>query len=114
MEDHDIGKAYSDAQPDCSVDAPNDLPNVTEHTFAATLLKLEHFTHLPSTAINYFLLELHYLPSSLSSFHTDGILVDIFQKHKLQVDRAIIEEITTSLCTGNPINKVIEKGGTVL
>ena len=49
--DDEIGEAYSDAQPDCSVYAPNDLPNVIEQTFAAALLKLEHVTHVPSTAI---------------------------------------------------------------
>lgn len=62
----DIDEAYSDAQPDCSVGAPKDLPNIIEHTFAAALLKLEHFTHVPSTAIDDFLLELHLLTSSLS------------------------------------------------
>lgn len=80
MEDDDIGKAYSDAQPDCSVDAPNDLPNVTEYTSAAAFLKLGPFTHLPSIAINdfFFLLELHHLTSCPSGSHTDDIWVDIF------------------------------------
>lgn len=50
----DIGEVYLDAQPDSSIDAPKDLPNVIEHTFAAALLKLEHFTHVPSTAISDF------------------------------------------------------------
>lgn len=109
--DDDIGEGYSDAQSDSSVDAPKDLPDVIEHTFAAALLKLEHFSHVPSTAINDFLLELHHLTGCLLRSHTDGVLIDIFQKYKLQVDRAIIEEITSSLCTRNPINKAIEKGG---
>ncbi|KAK3544392.1 hypothetical protein QTP86_010401 [Hemibagrus guttatus] len=38
-------------------------------------------------------------------------LVKEYMKQKLQVDRGVIEEITTSLCTGSPINKAIEKGG---
>lgn len=37
--DVDIGETYSD---------------VTEHMFAAALLKLEHFSHVPSTQINDF------------------------------------------------------------
>lgn len=60
-----IAEPYSDVQPDCSADAPKNLPNIIEHTFAEGLLKLEHFTHVPSTAMNNFLLELHHLTGSL-------------------------------------------------
>lgn len=63
-----------------------------------------------TTAIN-FLQELHHLTSSVLAAHTDGVLVNIFHEHKLQVDRDITGEVTTSLCKGNPINKAIEKGG---
>lgn len=37
-----------------------------------------------------FLPELHHLTSSLSSSHDNGVLVDIFHKHNIQVDRAIL------------------------
>lgn len=67
---NDIGEVYLDAQPGSSVDAPEDLPNVIEHTFAAALLKLEHFTHVPSTAISDFLSELNHLTISLSQVST--------------------------------------------
>ena len=56
--DDDIGE---DAQPGCSADALNDLPDVIEHSLAAALLKLEHFSNVPSRAINDFLVELHHL-----------------------------------------------------
>ena len=46
-----LGEGHSDAQPDCSVEALNYLQNVIECTLAAALLKLEHFTHVLSTAI---------------------------------------------------------------
>lgn len=37
--------------------------------------------------------------------------MDIFQKHKLQVDRPVIDEIISSLYSGNQLNKAIERGG---
>lgn len=59
--DENIGE---DAQPGSSADAPHDLPNVIEHSLAAALLKLEHFSNVPSRAINIFLVELHHLTVS--------------------------------------------------
>ena len=106
--DDDIGE---DAQPGSFTGALNDLPDVIEHSLAAALLKLEHFSHVPSRAINDFLVELHHLTGCLSKSHSEGVVVDIFQKHKLQVDRAVIDEINSSLCSANPLNKAIEKGG---
>lgn len=96
-DDNNSGEADSNAQSDCIVDGPVDLPNEIKHTFAGALLKLEHFNHIPSTAINDFLQELDHLTSSVSAAHTDGVLVNIFHKHMFQVDRDIIGEITTSL-----------------
>lgn len=106
--DEHIGEG---AQPGSSADASHNLPNVIEHSLAAALLKLEHFSNVPSRAINDFLVELHHLSDCLSKSHAEGVLVDIFKKNNLQVDRAVIEEITTSLWLANPLNKAIEKGG---
>lgn len=49
-----------DAQPSSSADGLSDLPDVIQHSLAAALLKLEHFSCVPSKAINDFLVELHY------------------------------------------------------
>ena len=106
--DDDIGE---DAQPGTSAEVPNDLPDVIEHSLAAALLKLEHFCNVSSKAISDFLVELNHLTDSLSKSYVEGVLVNIFQKHKLQVDRAVIEEIISSLCSASPLNKAIEKGG---
>ena len=106
--DDDISE---DAQPGSSTGALNDLPDVIEHSLAAALLKLEHFSHVPSRAINDFLVELHHLTGCLSKSHAERVIVDIFQKHKLQVDRAVIDEIISSLCSANPLNKAIKKDG---
>lgn len=43
--------------------------------------------------------------------HAENVLLDIFQKHKLQVDRPVIDEIIYSLYSGNQLNKAIESGG---
>lgn len=106
--DDDIGE---DDQPGTSAEAPNDLPDVIKNSLAAALLKLEHFSNVPSKAINDFLVELNHLTDSLSKSYAEGVLLDIFQKNKLQVDRAVIEEISSSLCSASPLNKAIEKGG---
>ena len=78
--DDDIGE---DALPGSSTGALNYLPDVIKHCLAAALLKLEHFSHVPSRAINDFLVELHPLTHCLSKSHAESVLVDIFQKHKL-------------------------------
>ena len=78
--DDDIGE---DALPGSSTGALNYLPDVIKHCLAVALLKLEHFSHVPSRAINDFLVELHPLTHCLSKSHAESVLVDIFQKHKL-------------------------------
>lgn len=110
-DDDDVDDIREDAQPGSSAGSVNDLPDVIEQSLAAALLKLEHFSHVPSKAINDFLVELHHLTDSLSKSHAENVLVDIFQKHKLQVDRPVIDEIISSLSSGNQLNKAIERGG---
>lgn len=38
-----------------------DLQKVIEHRFATALLKLEHLAHVPTSAVDEFLGELHHL-----------------------------------------------------
>lgn len=107
ISDDDDDDIREDAQPGSSAGSVNDLPDVIEQSLAAALLKLEHFSHVPSKAINDFLVELHHLTDSLSKAHAENVLVDIFQKHKLQVDRPVIDGIISSLYSGNQFNKAI-------
>lgn len=80
-------------------------------SFVKIKTQIKIFTHVPSREINDFLVELHHLTGCLSKSHAEGVLVDIIQKNKLQVDRAVIEEIISSLCSASPLIKPIEKGG---
>lgn len=99
------------AQQGSNAGSVNNLPDVIERNLAAALLKLEHFSHVPSKAITEFLVELHHLNDSLSRSHANNVLLDIFQKHKLQVDRPVTDEIISSLYSGNQLNKATERGG---
>lgn len=111
ISDNNVDDIHEDAQPGSSAGSVNDLPDVIEQNLAAALLKLEHFSHVTSKAINDFLVELHHLTDSLSKCHAENVLFYIFQKHKLQVDRPVIDEIISSLYSGNQLNKAIERGG---
>lgn len=92
------------------VDVTNNLPEVIENNFAAALLKLEHFAHVPGKKIDEFLEELHYLSSATLPLSID-ILEGVFQKHSPTTDRSAVTEVATALCTSNPLLKAIEKGG---
>lgn len=58
-----------------------------------------------------FLAELYHLAGCLLKSHAEGVLGDIFQKNELQVNRAVIDEIISSLCSANPLKKAIERDG---
>lgn len=111
VSEDDDDNIREDAQPGSSAGSVNDLPDIIKQSLAAALLKLVHFSHVPSKAINDFLVELHHLTDSLSKSHAENVLLDIFQKHKLQVGRPVIDEIISSLYSGNQLNKAIERGG---
>ncbi len=100
-------EAYYEIESD--VHSSNDLPNEIKHNFAAALLKLEHLSHVPSTAIDEFVQELHILNSTLSIPINTDVLADAFQKHNLEVDKSVLKEIATTLFTDNPIHKAIQK-----
>lgn len=86
------------------------LPEVIENNFAAALLKLEHFAHVPGKKIYEFLEELHYLHSATLRLSIE-ILEEVFQKHSPTTDKSAVTEVATALCTSNPLLKAIEKGG---
>lgn len=91
-------------------DVAKNLPEVIEKNFAAVLLKLEHFAHVPGTKIDEFLEELHYLSSATLPLSIE-ILERVFQKHSVTTERSMLEEVATAICVSNPLLKAIEKGG---
>ncbi|XP_034096114.1 uncharacterized protein LOC117562389 isoform X1 [Gymnodraco acuticeps] len=92
------------------VDVTQNSSKVIEKNFAASLLKLEHFAHVPGTKIDEFLEELHYLSSATLPLSID-ILEGVFQKHSPTTDKSVITEVATALCASNPLLKAIGKGG---
>lgn len=103
-----------DTEPTCSNtcrDATENLPQVVEQNLAAALFKLEHFAHVPSTKIDEFLEELHYLLSSAAVPLTVNSLKVLFQKHGTITDESSITEMAIALSESHPLIKVIGKSG---
>ncbi|XP_028332484.1 uncharacterized protein LOC114481687 [Gouania willdenowi] len=88
----------------------NDQLDVVEHKIAAVLLKLENIFHVPSAAIDELLDEFQYLLSTASSCSTEKVIYDTLFSHNLQLDQTVVEELTSTLCTSNPVYKSIGKG----
>nr|XP_020445017.1 uncharacterized protein LOC109953925 [Monopterus albus] len=88
------------------------LPDIIEQNFAAALLKLEHFAHVPGTKIDEFLEELHYLLCS-ATFPLTVNIEAVFQKHGSTPDKSVIAELATALSTSHPLLKAIQKGGSL-
>lgn len=92
------------------MDVTQNSSKVIEKNFAASLLKLEHFAHVPGTKMYEFLEELHYLSSATLPLSIN-ILEGVFQKHSPTTDKSVITEVATALCPSNPLLKAIGKGG---
>ncbi len=88
-----------------------DLPGVIVENFAAMLMKLEHFFHVPGIAVNEFLEELHFLLSTSSQTVTCDRLKDLFQEHSLACDDAIIQDIAKAVCESHPLHTAIGQHG---
>ena len=76
----DIDDSLSDA--DSDIDNSEDLPEVVEKRLASVLLKLENIFHVPSTAVDALVEEIHYLLSTVSVPITCSCLSDFFSKTK--------------------------------
>lgn len=87
-----------------------DLHKVIEHRFAAALLKLEHLVHVPTSAVDKFLEELHHLICSAPVPLSCDIVSDIFHQRNLSVDELVIRETVNAICSGNPVQRSIQKG----
>jgi len=103
-------------QPDTAIPSSShsnteDLEKIIEQRFAAALLKLEHLVHVPSTAVDVFLGELHHLISSAPVPLSCDIVRDIFHQRNLPVDELVIRETVDAICSGNPVQRSIQNGG---
>ena len=90
-----------------------DLQKVIEHRFAAALLKLEHLVHVPTSAVDEFLGEIHHLIYSARVPLSCDIVRDIFHQRNLSVDELVIRETVNAVCSGNPVQRSIQKGGSL-
>ena len=61
----DSNESLDDAEleDDALIPEPEDVPKVIEQKLAPVLLKLENYFHVPASAVNELLNELHYLVS---------------------------------------------------
>lgn len=89
------------------------MQEVIEHRFAAALLKLEHLVHVPTSAVDDFLGELHHLICSAPVPLSCDIVSGIFHQRNLSVDELVIRETVDAICFGNPVQRSIQKGGSL-
>ena len=103
----------SDVDSDEGSDGNNveDLSTSIEQSIASVLLKLENILHVPATAIDKLLQELHYLLNSTSVPVTHNSISNILRDHSLQIDESIIKELAEVVCKSNPLGKAISKEG---
>ncbi|XDV26354.1 hypothetical protein PO909_030098, partial [Leuciscus waleckii] len=75
-------------------EVPENLPKLVELKFASLLLKLENHYHVPGTAVDELLEDLHYLLSDASFPLSYRIIV---QKHRIDNDEFLVKDLVTSL-----------------
>ncbi len=95
----------------CS-DANNDedISKASVLNIALVLLKLENILHVPATAVDELLQELHYSLTSASNQVTCCIISDILRNHNLEIGESVIQEHSEAVGRSNPLVKAIEKG----
>lgn len=107
----DIDVDFSGADADSDIDISEDLPKVVEKKLGSILLKLENIFHVPSTAIDEFLDELHYLLSIVSVPITFSSISNFFRSKNIEVDSLIIKELADLLCKSSLLANALGKGG---
>lgn len=104
---------------ECNVDSDSDIETGTkeqdllktiELKLGSLLLKLENYFHVPRTAIDELLAELHFLIGSASFPMFEERIQETFRNHNVCVDQIVIKELTTALSSCNPLLKGIAKG----
>ncbi|XP_070410625.1 uncharacterized protein [Nothobranchius furzeri] len=106
----DLNSSLSDIYADSDSDI-TDLPEVVEKKLCSVFLKLENIFHVPSTAIDELVDELHYLLSTVSVSITCSSISDYFKSKNVEVDNLVIKELSDSLCKSNPLANALRKGG---
>lgn len=88
-----------------------DLPKSIDEKVACILLKLENIVHIPKSAVDEVLSELHYILSTASIPITKAVVSDLFQSHNIRVEESVVDELSTVICTSNPLGRAISKEG---
>lgn len=66
---------------------------------------------MPSAAVDEFLEKLEYLLSTGSLSNTEKVIKNSLNSNNLQVDKSVITKLAFALCTSNPVDKAVGKGG---
>lgn len=103
----DIDDCFSDA--DSVVDNSEDLPEVIEKKLGSLLLKLENIFHVPSTAVDELIDELHHLLSTVSI--TCSTISDFFKNRNIEVNGLVVKELADTLCKSNHLANALRKSG---
>lgn len=98
----------SDVEPEIK---EQDLSKTLELKLGSLVLKLENYFHVPRTAIDELLAELHYLLVSASVPISNEVIIEILKNHNVCVDQIVVKELTTALSSCNPLLKAIAKEG---
>lgn len=78
---------------------------------ASLLLKLEINSHVPSSALDEFLEELHFIFTSAVVPISNSTAAEVFKKYDLHVDQLIIDKLIIAISTNNPLVTAIAKDG---
>lgn len=81
------------------------------HKFASVLLKLNINSHIPSSAVDVLLEDLHFVFTSAVVPITNGVAVDVVKTHDLSVDQLVIDELSIVFSNHNPLVKAIAEDG---
>lgn len=87
------------------------LSKTLELKLASLVLKLENYFHVPRTAVDELLSELHHLLGSASAPISNEAIVEILKNHSVCVDQVVVKELTTALYSCNPLLRAIAKDG---
>lgn len=108
-DEHKGGAEFEDVQSTSQTEETHE--KMMEERFAVVLLKLENLLHVPSSAVDELLQDLHFLMSSASLSTLKAIVSDFCTKHNLCLNATEIEELASAVCFSNPLTKSIGEQG---